>query len=201
MSQKIIGIVGFIGSGKGTVGNYLVNNYKFKSVSFASSLKDVTAAIFGWPRTLLEGDTEESREWREQVDTYWSKKLGCQITPRQALQQLGTDVIRNNFFDNIWVASLERKIMQEPGNIVVTDARYPNEIEMIRKMNGELWWVQRGDLPQWYQCALHLPLNMPSAWPSVHSSEYIWVSCGPFSLIKNDGSLEDLYKQVVDALI
>ena len=39
MSQ-IIGIVGFIGSGKDTVADYLVNFHRFKRESFANSLKD-----------------------------------------------------------------------------------------------------------------------------------------------------------------
>jgi ABC-type oligopeptide transport system ATPase subunit len=58
----IIGIVGFAGSGKGTVGDILVNDHDFTKLSFADAVKDATSAIFGWPRHLLEGDTNESRQ-------------------------------------------------------------------------------------------------------------------------------------------
>ena len=44
----IIGVTGFIGSGKDTIADLLVTNHKFKRVSFASSLKDAAANVFGW---------------------------------------------------------------------------------------------------------------------------------------------------------
>ena len=72
----IVGLLGYIGSGKGTVSSVLVNEYGFRQDSFASTLKDACSAIFGWERHMLEGDTKESREWREQVDPWWEEKLG-----------------------------------------------------------------------------------------------------------------------------
>ena len=62
----IVGICGLIGSGKGTVADFLVNDKGFTKLSFADKLKDSVATLFDWPRELLEGDTEESRQWREQ---------------------------------------------------------------------------------------------------------------------------------------
>ena len=56
----IIGICGLIGSGKGTVGDILVEQ-GFKKVSFADKLKDGVSTIFGWDRELLEGDTDICR--------------------------------------------------------------------------------------------------------------------------------------------
>ena len=85
----IVGLVGFIGSGKGTVASQLVDDYNFRQDSFASTLKDACSVIFGWPRHMLEGDTKESREWREVVDPWWSKKLSMpNFSPRLALQAL-----------------------------------------------------------------------------------------------------------------
>ena len=78
----IIGVVGSIGSGKDTVADYLANFHSFRRESFAASLKDAVSVIFGWDRTLLEGRTKESREWREQQDEWWTKRLGINITPR-----------------------------------------------------------------------------------------------------------------------
>ena len=71
MTNMIIGICGLIGSGKGTVADVLVDQ-GFKKVSFADRLKDGVSTIFGWDRAMLEGDTDESRQWREQRDDFWS---------------------------------------------------------------------------------------------------------------------------------
>ena len=199
--KKVIGIVGFIGSGKGTVGDYLSSAYSFKQESFANSLKDVVASVFCWPRNMIEGNTPESREWREIPDPYWSAKLNRVITPRWAMQNLGTELFRQQFFDDIWIWSLEKRLADSDVPVVITDARFPNEISMIRQMGGDILWVRReGKLPEWYKYAANNPGDMPTQWPAVHVSEYMWIKCGPFIEITNNGTLENLYKQV-DELI
>ena len=60
MSKKIIGICGLIGSGKDTIADYLVNIHQFRRESFANSLKDAVAAVFGWDREMLEGRSKSS---------------------------------------------------------------------------------------------------------------------------------------------
>ena len=199
MTQKIVGILGFIGSGKGTIGDHLVNSHGFQSASFAESLKDAVSTIFGWPRDMIEGSTSQSRIWREEPDIYWSKKMGRNVTPRWVLQHLGTDVLRDRFFDDIWIASLERKIKQTSRNVVITDVRFPNEIKMIRENNGMLLWVKRGELPTWYNCAVHTPESMPVIYPNVHASEYMWLNQGPFICMDNNENITQLH-QKVDAL-
>ena len=67
----IVGLVGFIGAGKGTVADILVEKHGFIKESFANSVKDSVSVIFGWDRSSLEGDTPESRRWREQPDEFW----------------------------------------------------------------------------------------------------------------------------------
>ena len=54
----LIGVVGLIGSGKGTVAERLVENTVHKRDSFAKSLKDAVASMFNWDRDMLEGNTE-----------------------------------------------------------------------------------------------------------------------------------------------
>ena len=89
--MSIVAICGFIGSGKNTAADYLVSDCKFVRASFASSLKDAVSSVFGWDRELLEGITEESRLWRENVDIWWSERLNIpNLTPRWVLQHWGT---------------------------------------------------------------------------------------------------------------
>jgi hypothetical protein len=106
----IIGLVGFIGSGKGTVADLLVERHGYNKESFAGSVKDAVSTIFGWDRTLLEGDTIKSRAWREEPDAWWSKRMGKEFSPRLALQLMGTEAGRDIFHTDLWIYSVERRI-------------------------------------------------------------------------------------------
>ena len=55
----IIAICGLQGSGKDTVGHYLINKYSFTKLSFAGVLKDIVGILFGWEREMLEGATHD----------------------------------------------------------------------------------------------------------------------------------------------
>lgn len=204
--NKLIGLCGFIGSGKGTVASILVNEYGFVEDSFAATLKDAVAAVFGWPRHMLEGDTAESRQWREQVDPWWSEKLGKEVTPRWVLQYWGTDLCRVNFHEDIWIYSLERKLLSQDKNIVIADCRFPNEIDMIRRLGGEVWRVKRGPEPEWYNDAVDFNSGKSNfEWVlaksrlqkfNVHPSEYRWVGAEFNQLIENESTLEALEAEV-----
>lgn len=195
-SKSLIGICGQIGSGKDTAGDYLVNFHEFKRMSFASTLKDAVASIFGWDRELLEGRTKASREWREEIDPWWSNRLGRDITPRWILQQWGTEVCRNGFHNDIWIASLENQLRKTTDNVVVTDLRFPNEIEAIRRAGGRVIRICRGDDPRWFQCARISPAMMPELFPDVHASEYSWATAEFDILVENNGTIDQLYSEL-----
>jgi len=191
----IVGVLGFIGSGKGTAGE-LLQEMGFTSVSFASNLKDVASVMFGWPRELLEGDTEISREWREQPDEFWSKELGYEISPRKVLQLLGTESVRDVFHKDFWILSLKRK-MKYGQNYVVTDCRFPNEMKFIHSQGGILIEVERGVKPHWYDIAAAANHGDTKAirWlenNQIHSSETSWVGGEIDHKITNNGTLEEL---------
>ena len=125
----LIGLVGLIGSGKDTVADRLVMNHGYKRDSFANPLKDAVSKIFNWYRRLLEGNTKISREWREEPDKFWSKKFNKKITPRWVLQYFGTEVMRGQMHDAIWVDSLIARYKGE--KTVISDTRFLNEIKNI----------------------------------------------------------------------
>jgi hypothetical protein len=197
----IIGICGFIGSGKDTVADYLVNFHEFRRESFANTLKDAVSAVFGWDRTLLEGRTKEAREWREQVDPWWAERLAMPtLTPRWVLQYWGTEVCRRAFHDDIWIASLENKLRNSKDNVVISDCRFPNEIQSIRDAGGKIVWVQRGELPDWYDTAIEANLGHNYAvqdlkMRKIHASETAWVGTNFDTIIDNNRSIDDLYQQ------
>ena len=204
----IIGVCGFIGSGKDTVADYLVNLHHFRRESFANTLKDAVSAVFGWDRTMLEGRTKQAREWREQVDAWWAERLGIpHLTPRWILQNWGTEVCRKNFHDDIWIASLENKLRASIDDIVISDCRFPNEIAAIKKAGGRVVRVVRGAEPEWYQLAVsrNRGPNGNSSWAlsgrkleqlGIHASETAWVGTRFDAVLDNNGTLEDLYQQV-----
>jgi hypothetical protein len=198
----IIGICGFIGSGKDTAADYLVNFHEFRRESFAGTLKDAVAAVFGWDRELLEGRTKEARAWREQVDTWWAERLNMpNLTPRWILQYWGTEVCRSGFHDDMWIASLENKIRTSKDSVVISDCRFPNEINAIRKQGGKIVWVQRGMLPAWYDLAVAANKGDPVAKEGlqeigIHASETSWVGTEFDIIIDNNGSIDALYKQL-----
>ena len=190
----IIGLCGLIGSGKGTVAKHLMRQHDFIGISFAETLKDAAACIFGWDRDMLEGATTESRYEREQTDAWWSERLGFEASPRSMLQFMGTEVMRNNLHSDIWALATEKRMLDTEKmfsemiagtkpNFVISDVRFPNEFAMIRRNGGKVWHVQRGPLPEWFG----------KDDPSIHESERAWNNEPMDGTIYNNGTVEQMF--------
>jgi hypothetical protein len=209
----IIGVCGLIGSGKDTIADYLQNIHQFRRESFAGTLKDAVSAVFGWDRELLEGRTRQSREWREQVDPWWAERLNMpNLTPRWVLQYWGTEVVRKGFHDNTWIASLENKIRKSQDDIVISDCRFPNEIDAIKRAGGVVIRVVRGPEPEWYPLAQAVnagPTNI--TWSlskdqlskyKIHASETAWIGTDFDAVIDNNADgMDQLYRQINDLVL
>ena len=185
----LIGVVGLIGSGKDTVSKRLEEKHGFRRDSFAKSLKDAVSAMFNWDREMLEGNGDDSRQWRERPDEFWSKKFGKTVTPRWVLQHFGTEVMRQHMHDAIWIDSCLSRYDGKP--TVISDTRFQNELKTIKENKGQIILVKRGELPT----------REEMQEKGAHKSEWDWMGWNFDHVIDNDGSKEDLYKKVDDLIV
>lgn len=138
----IIGITGKKFNGKDTLGNYL-SKYDYKRMAFADPLKEVIKTIFDFNSDQLYG------EEKEKIDEFWK------ISPRTAMQFIGTDLFRHqmnklipDIGNEIWIKVVKRQIeniwKNNPNQkIVLTDLRFPNEINLIKEFGGIIIRVKR----------------------------------------------------------
>ena len=129
----IIGITGKKQVGKSTVSKYLQKFYNFTELNFADSLKKGLKEIFNLTDEQLNGTKKEQN----------IEKYGC--CPRELMQWFGTDIIRNQFSEKfplsppIWVDNTEMqiiKLIEQKKNIVISDIRFQNEADLIKKYGG-----------------------------------------------------------------
>lgn len=200
--RKIIGICGLINSGKDTAANFLCEKHNFQRDSFASTVKDMISIVFGWDRSLLEGNTHESRLWREQVDSWWAERLNIpHLTPRWVLQYWATEMCRSTFHDDIWVACLESRLQKIKKDTVITDVRFPNELSAIRKAGGIIVRIKRGDYPVWWPTAILANNGDQGSVEKlkemgIHESERSLAGYPLDSIIENDYSILEFHNQL-----
>lgn len=183
--MTLIGLMGQKRSGKDTVALHLVGRHGFARVAFADRLKAAAldlnpyagmvptpGALAPWHPTRLR-DVVDARGWE-----------GAKEIPevRRTLQRLG--VAMRNVQHDVWVAATMRDVYAAGDDVVVTDVRFPNEAEMVRKMGGYLVRVDRPGLPD----------------DDGHVSEHAWRSIVPDFVVNNDGDLEDLRFAVYDLM-
>lgn len=137
--NQLIGLCGYAGSGKDTAAAHMPG---WTRVSFADGVREVALAI----NPLVACDNEDMRCFyvlRYVVnDLGWdrAKKLSH---VRDYLQRIGTEAGRNIIGENVWVDIAKRKAEAIDGPVVVTDVRFPNEVEFIRSSGGILIRVIR----------------------------------------------------------
>lgn len=192
----IIGINGYAGSGKDTVGEiikYLHPSEHWEIKKFAGKLKEVASIILGIPTVMFENQEFKKKN----LPQMWSDH-GMPMTVRDFLQRLGTDALREGLHPNTWVNALMGEYTQtEHGgydsegtslykypNWIVTDCRFPNEATAIKNQGGVVIKINRPGV------------NAVNAHPSEVALDH-W----NFDYtIDNNGSIEDL-KQEVDNML
>jgi len=177
----IIGIAGNKQHGKDTVAAYIARKYGFYHTSLAATMKLACEVIFGWDEEWTRGNKKDT------VDPRWG------ITPRQALQLLGTEYgqqllctipeFKEKTGRCLWVNSLLEKIPDE-ANAVISDVRFIHEVEKIRERGGKIIRVYRKSVPVDYS----------------HPSESEVPDIHPDCTILNDGDI-DLLQRKVDVVM
>ena len=191
----IISISGRIGSGKDTVANIIEqvspsNNWQIKK--FAGKLKDIAELLTGIPKIHFEDQefkkTSMAPEWN--------------MTYRDFLQRIGTEAMRNGLHENVWVNALfsdykattiavgsnefditEKDVLP---NWLITDTRFPNELEAVKQHNGITIKVIR---------------DSGNTVGTLHSSETALDHYTNWDyVIDNNGSIEDLKAQIFSIL-
>ena len=158
---RFITLAGKKQTGKDTSAQYIkhvLKGQRVHVVHFADTLKKACSEIFGipledmetevgkqrvtdvtWPARIEEGNLVLGYEpWGAQERTH----DGSQMTVREILQFVGTNLLRNQMDPDVWVKAVYRKRYREDDIVVVADCRFPNEAEFARE-RGLLIGVQR----------------------------------------------------------
>ena len=112
----LIGLTGEARSGKDTFAFMLCDFIVFETYAFALPIKNACCEIFGWTDDHVNGHL------KEEVDPYFG------VSPRKAMQTLGTEWGRNSINSDLWLLAAEKK-NEETSDLIVTDVRFNNEAE------------------------------------------------------------------------
>jgi hypothetical protein len=185
----IIGLAGLAGCGKSTVANLIGPRHE---LAFADPMKRFCAEVFGFTREELYGPSAA----RETPSTRFTRPNGEPLTPRFALQTLGTEWGRNCDPD-VWVkAGIARAQKLEVEcdyslPVVITDVRFTNEAHALREAGGLVWRIRRDADPN--RAAVYAHASEREIW----SAEFgAWVT----HEVDNTGTLQDLERAVSAAL-
>lgn len=139
MSFKIVAISGPAGGGKDEVGKVLVRDHGFKKEALADPMRDIFALATGIPvhkQAALKNDPELAPKYR------------------RVMQMLGTEVFRDEWSQSVWIDNLKRRVYdaREAGfrGVVITDARFVNEIEALYLMDATLVHLDTNET--WKRC-------------------------------------------------
>lgn len=128
--KKLIGLAGAARSGKDTTGEILSRLLGYPTYALASPIKEHCNGLCYWDERHSNGDLKEV------VDPFWG------FSPRHAYQTMGTEWARTLLRDDFWLKRAE-KVYEEHGSLIVTDIRFQNEADFIRKNGGQIIHVVR----------------------------------------------------------
>jgi dephospho-CoA kinase len=134
----IVGLSGYAQSGKDTVAQHLVKEYGFTRIAFADPIRE---ALFALNPHITDIDELPGATIQQLVKGLgWEHLKQNSPQARQLLQRMGTEVARDMWGEDFWVNLAMRKAAGLD-KVVITDVRYPNEMESVLKANGDVWRI------------------------------------------------------------
>lgn len=172
----MIGLSGYARSGKDTVGKLLVERHGYTRVAFADPMRKMALAI----DPIIDhygsyGSNVRPVRLSEAVDSVGWDRAKSVPEVRRFLQRLGTEAGREIFGSDFWI-DIALKGYTQADNLVLTDVRFRNEADAIKKNDGVVVRILRPGIEP----------------PNSHASERDLDGWAFDYLLKNEGSLEDL---------
>jgi hypothetical protein len=143
----LIGLCGKKSSGKTEVAKILknviqisleFNNYEFQEIAFADKLKEVASDLYDIPLDFFNHP-----KGKDATNDKWG------ISPRVIMQKLGTEVSRT-IHPMTWIYHVESRVIEYFGSemykkliLCVSDIRFLNEAQMVKRYNGSIWKINR----------------------------------------------------------
>lgn len=198
MTGVLIGLGGKLRAGKDAVGDYLEKEHGFVKLGMSDALNEALLKLNpliplyfvddwkGLGEPVEESDFTRRYQYIHDTIGYVEAKKIAEV--RRLLQVLGTEVGREMIDPEVWVNIAEKKIQQlwaEGKKVVITAMRFPNEIDMLKRLNGLSVWVERPDVLRGAEA--------PSSAIASHASETSVNQSMFYVDIMNDRTLEDLY--------
>jgi len=136
----IIGLTGYAQSGKDTVAKILVEQHGFTRVAFADKIREFLYET----NPMFDSIAGEPMFVKARVDRDGWEEAKKSPHIRRLLQNSGV-AARKLFGDDFWVKqSLDGLGLFGASNYVITDVRFENEAEAIKKYdNSQLWRIKR----------------------------------------------------------
>jgi hypothetical protein len=153
-TKLIVALSGVAGAGKDTVGNILITKHGFTRVSFADVLKEEVSAAFGLPLNFFhDRNTKDAPllEWPILRSSITETALGEAVlsqfshySPRLLCIYYAS--VMRGFNPDVWISKATKYVEKSPGNVVITDLRFLNEADWVRKRFGKVVRVNRPDV-------------------------------------------------------
>ena len=134
----LIGLAGYAGAGKDTVGKILTDWHGFKRIAFADKVKELALKI---NPTVWDNFEEVDVPLIWYVDKLGWDQAKQDEQVRELLQRIGQGA-RDILGEDVWLDAATRDYVYGD-KVVFTDVRYPNELEYIHDMGGNVWWIHR----------------------------------------------------------
>ena len=141
----IVGLTGYARHGKYTTRNFLVENYGFMRYAFADQLKSMAITLNPIIRTFTFPKHAERLATLVALQGWDKAKENAEV--RRFLQVLGTEAVRDHLGQDAWVDALDKKLNDDEvtrdNDVVITDVRFHNEAQFVKRNGGEIWRVKR----------------------------------------------------------